>query len=195
MIHQPLAGWRGGLSFHYKSSDFEAVGEEAFTPPSKTDSFGLGIIEEQHFGNVLFQLGARIEQVEIDVPTIQIGETEFEAIHSAAEHGEIEHHHEDGHANLLDASQSSSVSFTPLSASIGAVWDFTEGYNLGLSYVHGQRAPSSAEIYSFGPHIGTSTYEVGAFYDITEDGDVVFNGRDLAVEKSNNLSQVDIISA
>jgi iron complex outermembrane receptor protein len=187
VIHQPLAGWRGGLSFHYKASDFEAVGEEAFTPPSKTNSFGVGIIEEQHFGNVLFQLGARIEQVEIDVPTIQIGETEFEAIHSAAEHGEMEHHEEDGHASLLDASQSSSVSFTPLSASIGAVWDFTEGYNLGLSYVHAQRAPSSAEIYSFGPHIGTSTYEVGAFYDITEDGDVVFNGRDLAVEKSNNV--------
>jgi iron complex outermembrane receptor protein len=187
VIHQPVSGWRGGLSFHYKASDFEAVGEEAFSPPSKTNSFGVGIIEEQHFGDVLFQLGVRVEQVEIDVPIIQIGETKFLEMHAEDEHADMDHHDENEHSSLLAASQSSSASFTPLSASIGAVWDFTQGYNLGLSYVHAQRAPSSAEIYSFGPHIGTSTYEVGAFYDITDDGDVVFNMQDLAIEKSNNV--------
>jgi iron complex outermembrane receptor protein len=187
LIHQPLAGWRGGFSFHYKASDFEAIGEEAFTPPSKTNSFGVGIIEEQHFGDFLFQLGARVERVEIDVPIIQIGETKFLEMHSEDEHADEEHHDEHEQSSLLGASQSSSASFTPLSASIGAVWDFTQGYNLGLSYVHAQRAPSSAEIYSFGPHIGTSTYEVGAFYEITEEGDVIFNMQDLAIEKSNNI--------
>jgi iron complex outermembrane receptor protein len=187
LIHQPVAGWRGGFSFHYKSSDFEAIGEEAFTPPSKTNSFGIGVIEEQHFGDILFQLGARIERVEIDVPAIQIGETAFLAMHSEAEHDGIEGHSEShGEEGSLDA-QSSNASFTPISASIGAVWDFTEGYNLGLSYVHAQRAPSSSEIYSFGPHIGTSTYELGAYYDITDDGDVIFQGQELAVEKSNNI--------
>ena len=191
LIHQPVAGWRGGFSFHYKASDFEAIGEEAFTPPSKTNSFGIGVIEEQHFGDILFQLGARIEHVEIDVPAIQIGETAFLAMHAEAEHDGIEGNdegHSEGHSDesSLDA-QSSNASFTPISASIGAVWDFTEGYNLGLSYVHAQRAPSSSEIYSFGPHIGTSTYELGAFYDITDDGDVVFQGQELAVEKSNNI--------
>ncbi len=187
LIHQPVAGWRGGFSFHYKASDFEAIGEEAFTPPSKTNSFGVGVIEEQHFGDILFQLGARIERVEIDVPAIQIGETAFLAMHSEAEHDAIEGHTE-GHSeeSTLDV-QSSIASFTPISASVGAVWDFTEGYNLGLSYVHAQRAPSSSEIYSFGPHIGTSTYELGAFYDITDDGDVTFQGQELAVEKSNNI--------
>lgn len=188
VIHQPLAGWRGGLSFHYKASDFEAIGEEAFTPPSKTNSFGVGVIEEQHFGNFLIQLGARIERIEIDVPAIQIGESEFLAMHSEDEH-EDEHddEHGDEHDGGLGGISSNKQSFTPISASVGAVWDFTEGYNLGMSYVHSQRAPSSAEIYSFGPHIGTSTYEVGAFYDITDDGDVVFNGQALAVEKSNNI--------
>lgn len=187
LIHQPVAGWRGGFSFHYKASDFEAIGEEAFTPPSKTNSFGIGVIEEQHFGDILFQLGARIERVEIDVPAIQIGETAFLEMHSEAEHDAIEGHSEgNSDESSLDA-QSSNASFTPISASVGAVWDFTEGYNLGLSYVHAQRAPSSSEIYSFGPHIGTSTYELGAFYDITDDGDVIFQGQELAVEKSNNI--------
>jgi iron complex outermembrane receptor protein len=189
LIHQPIAGWRGGFSFHYKASDFEAIGDEAFTPPSKTDSFGIGVIEEQHFGDVLFQVGARIERVEIDVPAIQIGETAFLAMHSEAEHLEADHGAIESHdlENSLGGIQSSNASFTPISASIGAVWDFTEGYNLGLSYVHAQRAPSSSEIYSFGPHIGTSTYELGAFYDITDDGDVIFQAQDLAVEKSNNI--------
>ena len=189
LIHQPIAGWRGGFSFHYKASDFEAIGDEAFTPPSKTDSFGIGVIEEQHFGDVLFQVGARIERVEIDVPAIQIGETAFLAMHSEAEHLEADHDAVESHdlENSLGGIQSSNASFTPISASIGAVWDFTEGYNLGLSYVHAQRAPSSSEIYSFGPHIGTSTYELGAFYDITDDGDVIFQAQDLAVEKSNNI--------
>lgn len=189
LIHQPVAGWRGGFSFHYKASDFEAIGDEAFTPPSKTDSFGIGVIEEQHFGDVLFQLGARIERVEIDVPAIQIGETAFLAMHSEEEHLEAGHDAVESHdlENSLGGIQSSNASFTPISASIGAVWDFTEGYNLGLSYVHAQRAPSNSEIYSFGPHIGTSTYELGAFYDIADDGDVIFQAQDLAVEKSNNI--------
>lgn len=189
LIHQPVAGWRGGFSFHYKASDFEAIGDEAFTPPSKTDSFGIGIIEEQHFGDVLFQLGARIERVEIDVPAIQIGETAFLAMHSEEEHLEADHDAVESHdlENSLGGIQSSNASFTPISASIGAVWDFTEGYNLGLSYVHAQRAPSNSEIYSFGPHIGTNTYELGAFYDIADDGDVIFQAQDLAVEKSNNI--------
>lgn len=189
LIHQPVAGWRGGFSFHYKASDFEAIGDEAFTPPSKTNSFGIGVIEEQHFGDILFQLGARIERVEIDVPAIQIGETAFLAMHSEAEHLDLDHDAIESHdlENSLGGIQSSKASFTPISASVGAVWDFTEGYNLGLSYVHAQRAPSSSEIYSFGPHIGTSTYELGAFYDIIADGDVIFQAQDLAVEKSNNI--------
>lgn len=185
IIHQPLAGWRGGLSFHYKVSDFEAIGEEAFTPPSKTNSLGIGIMEEQHFGDILFQLGARIENVEIDVPSTQIGETEFLLAHSEAEHAAIAGaEHSDA---LTLAADSSKVSFTPVSASVGAVWDFSEGYNAALSYVHAQRAPSSAEIYSFGPHIGTSTYELGAFFDLTDEGEVILNDRELAVEKSNNI--------
>ncbi len=183
LIHQPFAGWRGGFSFHYKASDFEAIGAEAFTPPSKTDSFGIGVIEEQHFGSILLQLGARIERVAIDVPAVQIGETAFLAMHSEEEHIAVDHDLE----TSLGGIQSSDASFTPISASIGAVWDFTEGYNLGLSYVHAQRAPSSSEIYSFGPHIGTSTYELGSFFDISDDGDVVFQTQDLAVEKSNSI--------
>ncbi len=43
----------------------------------------------------------------------------------------------------------------------GAVWNFTPGYNAGVSLTRAQRAPSIEELYSNGPHGGTSSFEVG----------------------------------
>ncbi|MGB3724625.1 MAG: TonB-dependent receptor [Glaciecola sp.] len=187
ILHQPLADWRGGISLHTKVSDFSAVGEEAFTPPSDTKSFGIGLIEERHFGDVLVQLGARIERVNIDVPSVFAPEIEFIEMHEE-EHDEHEEHeeHED-HDEMIDAV---SMSFTPVSLSAGLVWDIASGYNFAASYVHAKRAPSSAELFSFGPHIGTQTYEIGALYELHEEGDethVEFNNANINMEASNNI--------
>ena len=65
ILHHEVNGWRGGLSVHYKNSDFSAQGEEAFTPPSETEMFALAVMEEKHFGDVLVQLGARVDRVTI----------------------------------------------------------------------------------------------------------------------------------
>lgn len=189
VLHQPIAGWRGGISLHTKLSDFSAIGDEAYTPPSNTRSFGLGLIEEKHFGNVLVQLGGRIERVEIDVPRLfeaelEVHEHDADMHMDEEEHGHEhdEHEHEHEH-NELD---SLAVEFNPISLSAGAVWDFAEGYNIGLSYVRAQRAPSSAELFSFGPHIGTQTYEIGALYQL--DGDYFEVGdTNFELETSNNL--------
>nr|WP_136252742.1 TonB-dependent receptor [Ningiella ruwaisensis] len=191
VLHQPVAGWRGGISLHTKLSDFSAVGEEAFTPASDTRTFGLGLIEEKHFGDVLVQLGARIERVEIDVPRLLPPELDVHAHgdshdeHEDEMHDEDMHDHDehDQHESELD---SVSVDFSPYSLSAGAVWDFAEGYNLGLSYIHAQRAPSSAELFSFGPHIGTQTYEIGALYELHE-GHFELGDADFELETSNNF--------
>jgi iron complex outermembrane receptor protein len=183
ILHQPIAGWRGGISLHTKLSDFSAIGEEAYTPPSNTRSFGLGLIEEKHFGDILVQLGGRIERVEIDVPRLFEAELEVHD-HDDEMHMEEEVHEHDAHEHSnID---SLAVEFNPISLSAGAVWDFTEGYNVGLSYVHAQRAPSSAELFSFGPHIGTQTYEIGALYQL--DGEYFEVGNaDFELETSNNF--------
>jgi iron complex outermembrane receptor protein len=191
LLHQPIMGWRGGLSLHYKDSDFEAIGEEAFTPPSNTQSIGLGLIEEQHFGDWLIQLGARVERVEIDVPALQFADIELHSEHEEEhdehdeEHHEEEHH--DEHGDLSDLSGFSTASYTPFSLSAGAVWDFKPGYNFGVSYVAAERAPSTAELYAFGPHIGTSTYELGALFKVEEDGEIEINPAGLRKEKSQNI--------
>ncbi|WP_350607606.1 hypothetical protein [Pseudoalteromonas sp. MER144-MNA-CIBAN-0113] len=44
LMHNPFALWNGSLSFHYKHSDVEAQGSEAFTPPSQTQSFAIALI-------------------------------------------------------------------------------------------------------------------------------------------------------
>ncbi|WP_298213186.1 TonB-dependent receptor [Acidovorax sp.] len=47
------------------------------------------------------------------------------------------------------------------SASLGAVWKFTPGYQVGTSFTHASRAPSAEELYARGLHMATSTYERG----------------------------------
>jgi len=149
LYHQEYKGWQGAWTLHYKHSDFEAVGEEAFAPPSKTDSFAIAWLEEKHFGDLLLQLGARAEQVTINASDTIIGFSDHDT-------------------QQVSFSQQS---FNPLSTSLGLVWDYQSGYNVGLSLAVSQRAPSAAELFSFGSHIGTGTFEVGAMYNIEQEGD------------------------
>lgn len=179
LFHHPIAEWRGALSLHYKHSNFEAVGAEAFTPPSKTGTLALGLMEERHFGDVLVQLGARVEQVKISANNLQLDLNE----HNHAD----EHNHTGEFIRVFDFDHES----TPVSASAGVVWDFTPGYNIGLSFTHAERTPSAAELLAFGPHIGSGLYEVGAIVTLAEndDGDFYFDlaRTDLELETSNNL--------
>lgn len=178
LFHHPLADWRGALSLHYKHSDFSAIGEEAFTPPSSTSTIAVALMEERHFGDVLVQLGARIEQVNISADNMQVDLNE--------------HHHEEGeHEGEQLSVFSIDQESTPFSASAGLVWDFTPGYNLAFSYTHAERSPSAAELFSFGPHIGSGLYEVGALLQVFEDEDGEFHfdlaRTDVDLETSNNI--------
>ena len=180
VLHRPYQEWRGGLSLHYKHSDFDAVGEEAFTPPSETQMLALGWVEERHFGPWLLQLGARLERVTIDATNVLLPDI---GAHGDDTHDD--HAHDDHTAELIrvfDVSQK----FTPYSLSAGAVWDFAEGYNLGLSVSRSQRAPSASELLSFGPHIGTASYEVGALFTLDDD-EFVLNRQPIELEVANNL--------
>ncbi|GGD64045.1 TonB-dependent receptor [Lacimicrobium alkaliphilum] len=169
LLHQHYHDWRGGLSLHYKQSDFEAQGAEAFSPPSDTEMLALGWMEERHFGDVLVQLGARIERVEVRADRVMFPQS---AVHGDEVHEEDhgnESAHEEEHSEGLTRVFSAEHKFEPYSLSAGLVWDFHPGYNLGLSLSRSQRAPSAAELLSFGPHIGTNSFEVGAIFGLFED--------------------------
>lgn len=189
VLHQDFWQWRGGLSVHYKKSDFTAVGEEAFTPPSTTTAIALAWIEERHFGDWLVQLGARIEQVELTASHVNLPSIELhEADHSDHE-GEHEDH--DEHHPGVTRNYAVKHEFTPVSLSAGLVWDFSDGYNIGLSLTHSERAPSASELLSFGPHIGTGSYEVGALFQLHDDDHAephfTLTDQDIVMETANNI--------
>lgn len=178
LYHHPLKDWRGVLSLQYKHQDFSAIGLEAFTPPSSTESLALALMEERHFGDLQLQLGARVERVEIHADRILAA---LDQDHDPAdpEHPET--------LSVLSVENT----FEPFSLSAGLVWDFTEGYNLGTSLSHSQRAPSAAELFSFGPHLGSGAFEVGAIFDLHAENDGAFHVDlrldPLELETSNNL--------
>ncbi|MFQ6372501.1 TonB-dependent receptor [Shewanella sp. YIC-542] len=182
-LHAAFADWQGGISFHYKKSDVAAQGDEAFTPPSEFEMQALALMEERRFGDVLLQLGARVERVTLDANTVKLPSL---AAHSHDEgHDDHDHDHGEALTRVFDVSQK----FTPISLSAGLVWDFTPGYNLGIAVSRSQRAPSASELLSFGPHIGTGSYEVGALFGLTgeEEPAIGLSDTDIALETANNI--------
>lgn len=191
-VHSTLNEWNGGVSFHFKNSEVAAEGEEAFTPPSKTQTIALAIMEEKHIGNFLVQLGARIERVNLQAnnvlfPALEAHDhDEHEEGHK--EEGDHEEEHDEGSEMIQVFAYDND--FTPVSLSAGLVWQFTSGYNLGISVSRSQRAPSAAELFSFGPHIGTGNYEIGALFAPEQEGEETYIGlspEKIDLETSNNI--------
>lgn len=65
MDTEPLAGWRGSFGIQFRDVDFEAIGEEAFVPASRSRNLGVFAYEERPFGPVTVELGGRLEQQRI----------------------------------------------------------------------------------------------------------------------------------
>jgi iron complex outermembrane receptor protein len=168
--HSLVADWKGVLGLHYNNLDFAAIGEEAFTPPTKTNSIALFVMEERKTGALLWQLGSRIEQLRHKVDN-------------------------DFFANLTaNTIQFANKDYTAMSGSAGVVWSLNASANsnssLAFNYAFSQRAPSASEIFSYGPHIGSGTFEIGGGFRIVEqDGQysVVQGVADMHKEESNNL--------
>lgn len=185
LLHYPISGWKGGISLHYKNSEVAAQGAEAFTPPSESETFALAIMEERHISeDVLLQLGARIERVTLEASDVLLPELEAHA-HDGG-HDDHGHSNNASYIRVFDAEHE----FTPITVSTGLVWDFTPGYNVGISLSRSERAPSATELLSFGPHIGTGSYEIGALFALhQENGDshIGLTEEAIDLETANNI--------
>ncbi|MGO3786045.1 MAG: TonB-dependent receptor [Pseudoalteromonas prydzensis] len=174
-VEHKLGNWHGMAGYHFSESNYDADGEEAFTPASKTTTNALFILEEQQFGDVTVELGARLEDYNID-SNVDTSAHDHDHDHDHEEHA-------DEHGNELTAY---SKSFTNLSASAGAIWQYTPGQSVSLSVSHSERAPLSAELLSNGVHIATGTYELGLDY-VIEDGEIHFEPENIKQETSTNI--------
>lgn len=73
-------------------------------------------------------------------------------------------------ANAVD-----SVSFTPVSWSGGVNWQVNKQHQVLVNLNHSQRALSAGELFAFGEHLGTSTFDVGAYFSMaSENGEALF---------------------
>jgi len=65
VLHCGAQNWRGAIGVHATRSDFSAEGEEAFVPPSLTQTHALFAFEEVSAGPLTWQFGARVERSKI----------------------------------------------------------------------------------------------------------------------------------
>jgi iron complex outermembrane receptor protein len=165
--HQLVGRWKGVMGLHYNKSDFEAIGEEAFTPPTTTNSLALFLMEERKVAALLWQFGARAEQIALDV------NNDFFA--------------QKPQQNTIFFDKKD---YTAISGSGGAVWTLDEQSSLAFNYAYSERAPSASEMVSYGPHIGSGTFEIGGGFAIAEQNgeyNVVQRSQDMHKEVSNNI--------
>ncbi|MEC8279451.1 MAG: TonB-dependent receptor, partial [Verrucomicrobiota bacterium] len=135
IAHDSFASFdQGTVGIQLADNDFSAIGEEAFTPGSNTQSQAIFMSEQIHNGDLHWEFGARVENQTVD--------------HSAnpTERPDI-----DG----------SSYSDTALGLGVSAIWNFAENQSLTLSLQRSQRHPSHTELYALGAHIATDQYEIG----------------------------------
>ncbi len=83
------------------------------------------------------------------------------------------------------------VEFTPISFSSGINWQLNDRQQLLLNFSHSQRALGANEIYAFGEHLGTSSFDIGAYYGAVPHGDhvhyVLGEGDKPTTEDANTL--------
>ena len=65
-------GWRGASGVQYLTRDFEAIGSEAFVPPTRTRQFGVFTLQEFEFGNLDAEFALRFDRATLEAQTLGI---------------------------------------------------------------------------------------------------------------------------
>ncbi len=189
--HEEVAGWHGVLGLQVNDAEYKAIGEEAFTPATDSNSYAVYLVEQRNVGDITFELGGRIERTEYDAADTVVdlhvdhSEHDHEDEHDEApeEDHEDEHEHEEG----LHTYDFGTYDFTATSLSAGFNWEFTTGQAVAVTLSRSERAPSLQELFAAGQHLATETFEVGLVFDMDEDGEISESLRDVEKEVSTNI--------
>ncbi len=137
----PIGPLRGVIGLQADSSDFSALGDEAFVPATATDTRALFLFEEMRLGALRLTFGGRLERVKI-----------------ASDGGGPDDLNAPGNARFGDGQERR---FTARSAAFGAIYPLNEVLSLAGQLAHTERAPTFYELYANGPHAATGNYELG----------------------------------
>ena len=125
--HAPIAGFTGTVGLQLNHREFSAIGEEAFVPPTTTDSGGIFWVGERNFDRFDIETGFRFERTE----------------------------HEPTGADLTD------LDFNTGSFSLGFITPLNDALKMSALLDYSSRAPTQEELFSNGPHLATSSFEIG----------------------------------
>ncbi|NND67370.1 MAG: TonB-dependent receptor, partial [Halioglobus sp.] len=66
VVHKPIADAHGVVGLQWREDEFEAIGDEAYVPPTESSELGLFIVEDIHVGDWLLEVGLRGDWVDRD---------------------------------------------------------------------------------------------------------------------------------
>lgn len=147
LAHNPLAGWKGTFGAQVSAASLNATevgtGSYAIVPPTKTNSNALFWIEEGKWNSLQGNLGLRYNNV------AQKPNLGTELVSEPVDTG------------VMPTITLQNRNFNLLSYSAGGLWNFMQGHGAGIAYTVSQRAPSAQELYSYGAHESTATFDIG----------------------------------
>lgn len=148
LAHNPIAGWKGTFGAQVSATSLNATevgsGSYAIVPPTKTNSNALFWIEEGKWNALQGNLGFRYNNVS-QKPNLGT-ELVPEPMNTGGD---------------TPAITLQNRNFNLMSYSAGGLWNFMQGHGAGIAYTVSQRAPSAQELYSYGTHESTATFDIG----------------------------------
>ena len=173
-LHEPLFGWDGAFGVKYATASIAAnevgLGANTIVPKTDSNSIALYLLESKSVGSLTFKLGGRYE-VQTLAPVLQASYATGSFI---------------GATPMLPTVDNKTYSLFSYSGSVD--WNYAKGYVLGLTYSQFARAPGIGELYAYGPHESTATFDVGSTNLTTE----LSRNWELAWKKNSGKVQVQI---
>lgn len=144
LVQAERDGWKGAVGVQGLARDFEAIGDEAFIPPTSIAETGVFVLQRLDRDAWGVEGGLRLDRRELDASLTGRPTSDVAAFHG------------------LDWSTTrAGQEFSNLSASAAIYWRPATDWFLGFSVSRNGRAPTEFELFADGPHGGTGSYEVG----------------------------------
>lgn len=131
--HTRIGALKGVWGYQLQDSNFEAIGAEAFQPPTDATTNSGFIYEEYELSKTLaLQASSRLDLASLST--------------SGLDNGRVA-------ANEIDNANGSQ--------SLGLLWRPNSSYSGLISFAHTERSASGQELFANGPHVATAAYEIG----------------------------------
>ncbi|MCX4190205.1 TonB-dependent receptor [Methylophaga sp. OBS3] len=168
LVHDPIGAWQGVIGAEMAYRDFGSAGEghshahddddhddhggsahthgdpSFYVRDNTTKTLSMFVLEERptDFGRLEF--ATRLDHVRLDPSDV----------------GEFSIHFDDG-AHVHQNEQLGNQVFNAFSVSGGTIIDLDASHHLRLSLSRSERAPSPEQLYAFGSHAASRTFEIG----------------------------------